>query len=219
MLAVRNNPNGRPNRDIVRPWVNGLDAVRRPRGMWLDAVRRPRGMWIIDFGVDMPESEAAQYEAPFEYAVDHVKAACGRSRTTRREWWLHERPRVDMRQALAPLRRYIATPTVALHRVFVWMDRDTLLDHQLIVVAGDDDYFFGVLHSRVHDVWALLKGTSLEDRPRYTPSSTFETFPFPGRRARSPPATRAWWPWPLLHATSRRSGSAGSTPPTPPPTS
>jgi type II restriction/modification system DNA methylase subunit YeeA len=28
-------------------------------------------------------------------------------------------------------------------------------------------------------MWALRLGTSLEDRPRYTPSTTFETFPFP----------------------------------------
>ncbi|MCL8382045.1 hypothetical protein EJ105_07710 [Xanthobacter aminoxidans] len=28
-------------------------------------------------------------------------------------------------------------------------------------------------------MWALRLGTSLEDRPRYTPTTTFETFPFP----------------------------------------
>jgi hypothetical protein len=28
-------------------------------------------------------------------------------------------------------------------------------------------------------VWALALGTALEDRPRYTPSTTFDTFPFP----------------------------------------
>lgn len=38
---------------------------------------------------------------------------------------------------------------------------------------------FGVLHSKLHEVWALKMGTSLEDRPRYTPSTCFETFPFP----------------------------------------
>ena len=31
----------------------------------------------------------------------------------------------------------------------------------------------------MHEVWSLGLGTSLEDRPRYTPSTTFETFPFP----------------------------------------
>jgi hypothetical protein len=47
------------------------------------------------------------------------------------------------------------------------------------VFAREDDYFLGVLQSKVHLLWSLKLGTSLEDRPRYTPSSSFETFPFP----------------------------------------
>jgi hypothetical protein len=54
-----------------------------------------------------------------------------------------------------------------------------LPDDQLIVFGADDDYFFGILHSRVHEVWALKLGTRLETRPRYTPTTCFETFPFP----------------------------------------
>jgi type II restriction/modification system DNA methylase subunit YeeA len=64
-------------------------------------------------------------------------------------------------------------------RVFVWLTKDVLVDHAIVVFAREDDYFIGVLHSRLHEVWALHMGTALEDRPRYTPSSTFETFPFP----------------------------------------
>lgn len=56
---------------------------------------------------------------------------------------------------------------------------EVLLDSQLIVIARADDYTFGVLHSRVRQVWALALGTQLETRPRYTPTSTFETFPMP----------------------------------------
>ena len=52
-------------------------------------------------------------------------------------------------------------------------------DHQLIVTARDNDVTFGILHSRFHEAWPLRLGTSLEDRPRYTPTTTFETFPFP----------------------------------------
>ncbi|MDE0626772.1 MAG: hypothetical protein OXH99_10270, partial [Bryobacterales bacterium] len=48
-----------------------------------------------------------------------------------------------------------------------------------IVIAREDDATFGILHSRFHEIWSLRKGTSLEDRPRYTPTTTFETFPFP----------------------------------------
>ena len=47
------------------------------------------------------------------------------------------------------------------------------------VIARDDDTTFGTLHSRFHEAWSLRLGTSLEDRPRYTPTTTFETFPFP----------------------------------------
>jgi type II restriction/modification system DNA methylase subunit YeeA len=75
--------------------------------------------------------------------------------------------------------RYIATPTVAKHRIFLWLEAQILPDHQLIVIARDDDTTFGVLHSRFHEAWSLRLGTSLEDRPRYTPTTTFETFPFP----------------------------------------
>jgi type II restriction/modification system DNA methylase subunit YeeA len=49
----------------------------------------------------------------------------------------------------------------------------------VVAVARDDDYTFGVLHSRVHELWALATGTQLETRPRYTPTTCFETFPLP----------------------------------------
>ena len=49
----------------------------------------------------------------------------------------------------------------------------------MLVFARSDDYFLGVLHSRIHEIWALEKGTQLETRPRYTPTTSFETFPFP----------------------------------------
>jgi hypothetical protein len=38
---------------------------------------------------------------------------------------------------------------------------------------------FGLLHSRFHEAWALRKGSDLQDRPRYTHTTTFATFPFP----------------------------------------
>ncbi|MET8351462.1 type IIL restriction-modification enzyme MmeI [Micromonospora sp. NPDC005206] len=73
----------------------------------------------------------------------------------------------------------LATPRVAKYRLFAWLPTTTLPDSQLIVFARDDDYFFGVLHSRPHEVWGLRLGTQLETRPRYTPTTTFEKFPMP----------------------------------------
>jgi hypothetical protein len=65
--------------------------------------------------------------------------------------------------------------------VFAWFAADGVPDHALIVFARDDDYTFGVLHSRVHELWARGTGTQLrevESGFRYTPTTCFETFPF-----------------------------------------
>ena len=169
-LRLPANPNGRPNADVLKPWVNGMDLTRRPAAKW-----------IVDFGFEMPVSDAALYEEPFRWVTHQVQPTWKEQREAgRREcWWLHHRPRPNMWGALRGLPRYIATPTVAKHRLFAWFDTRVCPDHQLIVIARDDDTTFGILHSRFHEVWSLRLGTSLEDRPRYTPTSTFETFPFP----------------------------------------
>ena len=172
MIGAPTNPNGRPNSDVVRPYVNGLDVTRRPRNVW-----------VIDFGADMSEGDAAMYELPFEHVRRYVKPlrALVRSPKEQQYWWLHRRPAPDMRAAVANLPRYIATPAVAKHRLFVWLDGKTIPDHQLYIIAREDDYFFGVLHSKLHELWALRLGTYLGvgNDPRYTPTTTFETFPFP----------------------------------------
>jgi type II restriction/modification system DNA methylase subunit YeeA len=167
------NPDGRHNRDVVRRWVNGRDVAGRSRGMW-----------IIDFGVSMTREEAALYQAPFTHVEQHVKPFRDQVRRAayRQRWWLHAEPVRGMRTALKGLSRYIATPATSKHRLFVWLDPDVLADHALVVIARDDDCTFGVLHSRVHELWARAMGTQLREYEsgfRYTPTTTFETFPFP----------------------------------------
>ena len=146
----------------------------------MDIVRRSADKWLIDF-MDMDEEEASLFEAPFEYVKKIVKPLRNNNRDSKRQayWWRPGRIGTDIRSGLSGLNRYIATPRVAKHRIFVWLDKSINPDCQLVVIARDDDTTFGILHSRFHELWALRMGTSLEDRPRYTPSTTFETFPFP----------------------------------------
>ena len=179
-LSLPANPNGRPNSDVLKPWVNGMDLTRRPAGKW-----------IVDFGDAMEVGEAALYEAPFAHVAEYVQPVRKKNRAqkVREFWWRHEAPRPGMWKALDGLTRYIATPTVAKHRLFAWLDVCICPDHQLIVIARDDDTTFGILHSRFHEAWSLRLGTSLEDRPRYTLTTTFETFPFPEGLSPDIPAT------------------------------
>ncbi len=74
-----------------------------------------------------------------------------------------------MRLALKKIDRYFAVTAHQKHFFFTWIDKSVLPDKALIVIARADDTTFGILHSRFHELWALRMGTSLEDRPRYTP--------------------------------------------------
>jgi type II restriction/modification system DNA methylase subunit YeeA len=167
------NVNGRPSSDVITPWCNGLDVTRRAREIW-----------IIDFGTDCEEADAAQYEAAFEYVREHVfpERQDNKREAYRLNWWLHVEARSGLRKAFADLPRFVAMPRVAKHLMFVWFAAPTLPDSQLIVFGRADDCFFGFLHSRVHAVWAGSQGTQVREREsgfRYTPTTCFETFPFP----------------------------------------
>ena len=95
------------------------------------------------------------------------------------KWWRHGRARPELRGKLAGLQRYIATPETAKHRFFVSFPISVAPEHSLIVIPADSDVLLGILSSRLHVVRALAKGGTLEDRPRYNSTVTFETCPFP----------------------------------------
>jgi type II restriction/modification system DNA methylase subunit YeeA len=153
----------------LRPYLNGADLIK---------VRRDH--WIIDFGL-MSVEEAALFEGPFKFAEEHVfpVRATNSEQQARERWWRYWRPRPELRQAINSMPRFIATPRISKHRLFVWTHPIVCLDSAAVAIARDDDTAFGILHSRFHEAWSLRLGTSLEDRPRYTPTTTFETFPFP----------------------------------------
>ena len=165
------NPHGRPNSDVIFPVVNAADLTKRKRGRY-----------IIDFG-QRSQEDASLYEAPFEYIREHVKPLRdhNRDRQRREYWWRHGRAGTQLRAALANKSRQLATPRVAKHRLFVWLPPDTVVTDAVVAFARDDDYFFGVLHSQAHELWALRMGTFLGvgNDPRYTPTTCFETFPLP----------------------------------------
>ena len=172
-MLRRPNAHGKSNSDVVKPWIVGRDINQMSRDMW-----------IIDFGTDMTETEAALYEAPFEYVRSMVKPErdTHNDAKLKSDWWLHGRPRIEMRRAIKSLPRYIGTSQVSRHRLFSYIDGNMLPDATIVLFARDDDYFFGVIHSRIHEIWALAMGTQLRDAKsglRYIISKCFETFPFP----------------------------------------
>ena len=169
------NPNGRPNSDVLRPYLNGQDINQSARGQW-----------TVDYGVNAAEQAAAEYELPFQFLRSRVKPirAKNRREAYARNWWIYAESRPAMREAFEGKCRFMATCMVAKHRIFAWLDSVCLPANVVIVFGREDDFFFGVLNSRFHLVWSEVQGTQLREKEsgsRYTPTTCFETFPFPFR--------------------------------------
>jgi len=144
---------------------------------------KPRKERVIDtFGLEEDELRE-RYPATYQHLRDHVKP--DRDQTKRKKirelWWIHGWERPEMRKALEGLDRYIATVETSKHRYFVFLDEGSLANNSVVVLALDDAYHFGVLSSRIHEIWALGAGGRLGvgNDPRYNLTKTFQPFPFP----------------------------------------
>ncbi|MCH8151919.1 MAG: class I SAM-dependent DNA methyltransferase [Planctomycetes bacterium] len=181
------NPNGRSSFEVVHPWINGKALVSG----------RPTD-WIIDFNEFNTESEAAGFEAAFELVRRKVKRSRqdNRDPRIREQWWQFRRSGEGVREAASRLDRLLGTTMVAKHRLFAWIPLSVQPDKTIPIFARSDDYFFGVLHSSIHELWARRMGTQLREAEsgfRYTPTTCFETFPLPwspGEESEDDPAYR-----------------------------
>ncbi|MDO9610651.1 MAG: class I SAM-dependent DNA methyltransferase, partial [Serpentinimonas sp.] len=160
----------------VREYRNGRDLTATPRDVL-----------VIDlFGLTADEARQ-RYPAAYQWLLERVKPERDAKGQTKdgagyaKLWWLHGKPRQEMRRQLAGLPRYIATVETAKHRVFQFLDASVLPDNMLIAIASADAFHLGVLSSAVHVHWALATGGRLGvgNDPRYNKSRCFETFPFP----------------------------------------
>jgi len=198
------NPNGRTNEEVLKPYWNGDDLTGRPRDMW-----------FIDLPLRLSKANAALFASPFIHLantpdedgkmVHELREASGSSSDTY-PWWQPWRPRPKMRSRIERLSRYIVTGETAEYRIFVWLAYPVLPDKNLIVIPREDDLMFGLLQSRFHEAWALRKGSDLQDRPRYTHTTTFATFPFPAGMTpdKAVAAARALPAAPAIEAAAKR---------------
>jgi hypothetical protein len=186
MIADTGNPHGQPNSEVMKPWINGKSVT----------ARNP-GEWIVDFGVTRSLSEASMYCAPFAHIERIVKEerSSNKRQTYRERWWLHAETRSGMREAIAACDRVLVTARVSKFRIFGWIAISTLPDDGVFIFARSDDYFFGVLHSSIHELWARRMGTQLREAEsgfRYTPTTCFETFALPWSPGSEPSEHASW---------------------------
>lgn len=163
--------------------IPGLEAVIRPYRNGRDLSQVSRDVMVIDcYGLSAQEL-LQKFPSVYQRLSERVRPEREQNRSAllREKWWLHRRLRADLRAALQPLNRFIATVETSKHRTFQFLEARIVPDNMLVAIAKDDAYTLGILSSRLHVTWALAAGGRLGvgNDPRYNKTKCFETFPFP----------------------------------------
>lgn len=157
---------------VVRRYLMGEDIAEDPR-------QEPT-RWIIDFGT-MPLEAAREWPRALALVEARVRPdrELNRDHGFRTSWWRFGRPRPAMRKAIRGLERFLACNRVGKRLYFIWFDPTWCPGDKVVVVARDSEFELGVLSSSLHTAWAWMLSSTLKADLNYTPTTAFDTFPFP----------------------------------------
>jgi hypothetical protein len=159
----------------------GGSTVAKPYAKGRDLLQRGPSQYVLDLSGLSRDQVERDFPREYQRVVERVKPERDPNRRAaiRDNWWLFGWDRPVLRSALAGVSRYLATTETSKHRVFQFLSKETIPDHMIVATALDTGRFLSVTSSRVHVTWALASGGTLEDRPRYSKTRTFDPFPFP----------------------------------------
>jgi hypothetical protein len=160
------------NKERIFPYLGGEELNSDPT----QSHRR----YVINFGT-LSMSEAEQWPDLFQIVQTKVKPERLRQkdRGAKERWWQFIRPRPELAAAVRELSHVLVCSRVSSHLAFARLPVGPVFAETLVVITRSDWASFAVLQSRVHEVWTRFLSSSMKDDLRYTPSTCFETFPFP----------------------------------------
>ncbi len=165
------------NATCVFPYLGGDELNMNPKQGY--------DRFVISFH-GMTLDEASQWPHLLELVRSRVKPDrdCLRddnasARVLKAQWWRFQAHRPALYESIAPLKRCLVTARVSKHLMFCFQPTERVFSEQLYVFPLAASSAFATLQSRIHEGWARLLSSSLEDRLRYAASDCFETFPFP----------------------------------------
>ncbi|MFJ5531005.1 Eco57I restriction-modification methylase domain-containing protein [Streptomyces sp. NPDC093261] len=160
------------NAEVLFPYLNGEDLNSRPDSS--------PSRWIIDFN-DRTESSAQKYALPFNRILEEVKGERARKSKAVRDapWWLFFRARPAMRAAISELSEMLVLTRHSVTVMPCRVPKGPIPSEATVVFATESFSDQAVLSSSLHQLWAIMYGSTMRADIRYTPSDVFETFPRP----------------------------------------
>ena len=160
------------NADVLFPYLIGDDLNSQ--------VDCSAARWIIDFG-DRRHEDASNYALPFAHVGKYVRPERERQtqKQMREQWWLFERRRPAMREAIRNLAEVVVITQTSATQMPVVVQNRQVFDQKLVVFATDGRALLAIVSSSFHRLWAALWGPTRTGDPVYTPSDVFATFPRP----------------------------------------
>lgn len=170
--------------EVIHPCLNGVEVLTKG-----GAGER----FVIDFE-HRDQLAAAGYSGAFARVRDKVlpdrerkaeegRDAAGKVRSHHKGflsyWWRLSFGRPEMLAVIKPLPRYLACSYVTKRPVFLFISGAFRPSNLIQVFAFADDYSFGILQSHTHWLWFINKCGKLNERPRYSAESVYDTFPWP----------------------------------------
>jgi hypothetical protein len=171
------------NAERIQSYLGGDEVNTHPQQL--------HTRFVINFS-GMTLAEASNWPDLLAIVRDQVKSERDALKDTpvnrrlKERWWQYWAERPDFFRLAAPLRRLLVCANVSKHLCFTFLPKTCVPSKQLFLFAFEDYAHFALLQSRVHERWARLLSSSLEDRLRYAASDCFENFPFPRAAAVGP---------------------------------
>ena len=165
--------------EVIFPYIGGRELNTSP----IHSHHR----FVIDFGERSEDDCFQQYPDLFSIVEDKVKP--GRLKSIERSksshasraatWWQIYHQARELYSKITDLDRVLANSVVSQTVQFAFLPADMVYANTLNVYPLETYSDFCTLQSRPHTTWARFFGSSMKDDLRYTPSTCFETFPFP----------------------------------------
>jgi len=161
---------------VIGPYLIGDDLNESPT--------QQHSRYAINFS-GLTLEEAKKYEVCFHRIVEKVKPERDvntYSPGARKKWWLYERSRPEMLREIIKSKKYLIAAKTSKHLCFIFreIDDNIILDQSLTIIPLNRFYLFSIVQSSLHLEWSRKYSTSSQaGTPRYNPSDTIHTFPFP----------------------------------------